>query len=107
MEPVEAIAVIDKGTGGGGAPQASYDKKKKWRHRNCFQTRPLQAFPKKWTSLDLGVRGQLMRSPAGLHRPQKKHSPRSEFMPELHRSISKLTACHLQILHQEIFWSPW
>ena len=32
------------------------------RHRNCFQTRPLQAFPKKWTSL--GVRGQLMQSPA-------------------------------------------
>ena len=42
-----------------------------------------------------------------LYRPQKKHSSRSEFTPELHRSISKLTASHLQILHQEIFWSPW
>ena len=38
----------------------------------------------------------------GLHRPPKKHSPRSEFTPELHRWISKLTACHLQILHQII-----
>ena len=27
--------------------------------------------------------------------------------PELHRWISKLTAHHLQILHLEIFWSPW
>ena len=27
----------------------------------------------------------------------------SEFMPELHRWISKLTARHLQIPHQEIF----
>ena len=27
----------------------------------------------------------------------------SEFMPELHRWISKLTARHLQIFHQEIF----
>ena len=27
----------------GGAPQASWDKR---RHRNCFQTRPLQAYPK-------------------------------------------------------------
>ena len=35
----------------GGAPQASYDKR---RHRNCFQTWPLQANPKKETSLDLG-----------------------------------------------------
>ena len=43
----------------------------------------------------------------GLHRPQKKHSPRSEFTPEIHRWISKLTARHLQFLHQEIFWSPW
>ena len=33
-----------KGAGGGGAPQASYDKR---RHRNCFQTWPLQAFRKK------------------------------------------------------------
>ena len=39
---------------------------------------------------------------ASLHRPQKKHSPRSEFTPELHRWIWKLTASHLQILHQEI-----
>ena len=31
----------------------------------------------------------------------------SEITPELHRWISKLTARHLQILHQEIFWSPW
>ena len=31
----------------------------------------------------------------------------SAFMPELHRWISKLTARHLQILHQDIFWSPW
>ena len=31
----------------------------------------------------------------------------SDFMPKLHRWISKLTARHLQILHQEIFWSPW
>ena len=40
----------------------------------------------------------------GLHGPQKKHSPRSEFTPELHmyRWILKLTASHLQILHQEI-----
>ena len=27
----------------------------------------------------------------------------SEFMPELHRWISKLTARHLQLVHQEIF----
>ena len=33
-----------RAAGGGGAPQASYDKR---RHRNCFSTRPLQAFPKK------------------------------------------------------------
>ena len=45
---------------------------------------------------------------------QKEPFPRSEFMlalnldmPDLHRWISKLTASHLQILHQEIFWSPW
>ena len=44
---------------------------------------------------------------AGLHRPQKKHSPRSEFTPELHWWISWVTARHLQILHYEIFWSPW
>ena len=31
----------------------------------------------------------------------------SDFMSELHRWISKLTARHLQILHQEIFWSLW
>ena len=29
------------------------------------------------------------------------------FMPELHRWISKLTARHLQLVHQEIFRSPW
>ena len=27
--------------------------------------------------------------------------------PEMHRWISKVAARHLQILHQEIFWSPW
>ena len=43
----------------------------------------------------------------GVHRPQKKHSQRSEFTPELHRWILKLAARHMQILHQEIFWSPW
>ena len=31
----------------------------------------------------------------------------SVFTPEPHRWISKLTARHLQILHQEIFWLPW
>ena len=31
----------------------------------------------------------------------------SDFMSELHRWISKLTARHQQILHQEIFLSPW
>ena len=31
----------------------------------------------------------------------------SDFTSELHRWTSKLTARHLQILHQEIFWSPW
>ena len=42
----------------GGAPQASDDKR---RHRNCFQTRPLQAFPKKTNLImSLEVRGQLM-----------------------------------------------
>ena len=36
------------------------------RHRNCFPTRPAQAFPKKETSLE--VRGQLMRSsPASIY----------------------------------------
>ena len=38
-----------------------------------------------------------------LYRPQKKHSPRSEFTAEVHRWFSKLNARHLQILHQEIF----
>ena len=33
-----------RAAGGSGAPQASYDKR---RHQNCFQIRPLQAFPKK------------------------------------------------------------
>ena len=41
----------------GGAPQASYDKR---RDRNCFQTRRMQAFPKKVNVSE--VRGQLMRS---------------------------------------------
>ena len=36
-----------------------------------------------------------------------RYSLRSEFTPELRRWISKLKASHLQILHQEIFWSPW
>ena len=40
-----------------GAPQASYDRR---RHRNNFQTRPAQAFPKKVNNSE--VRGQLMRS---------------------------------------------
>ena len=31
----------------------------------------------------------------------------SAFMPELQRWISKLTARYLQLVHQEIFWSPW
>ena len=54
------------------------------------------------------ISGQrLVYAITGLHRPPKKHSPRSEFTPELHRWISKLTARHLQIIHQEIFWSPW
>ena len=73
------------------APQPSYDKR---RHRNCFQTRPLQAFPKK-VSLSWGQRS--VDAITGLHRPQKKHSPRSEFTPELHRWISKSTTRHLQI----------
>ena len=41
----------------GGAPQASYDKR---RHRKCFQTRPIASISKKIMSLE--VRGQLMRS---------------------------------------------
>ena len=43
----------------------------------------------------------------GSHRPQKKHSLMSEFMPELHRWVLKLSVGHLQILHQEILWSTW
>ena len=35
---------INKIASRGGAPQASYDRR---RHRNNFQTRPAQAFPKK------------------------------------------------------------
>ena len=38
-----------------------------------------------------------------LYRPHKKHSPRSEFVPELHRWILKMTARHLQILHRKYF----
>ena len=41
---VVTTVTSNKSAGGGGAPQTSYDKR---RHRNCFQTRPLQAFPKK------------------------------------------------------------
>ena len=98
-------AFPNKGAGGSGAPQASYDKR---RHPNCFQTRPLQAFPKKKHLQIWGQRS--VDAITSLHRPQKKHS-RSEvkFTPELHRWISKSTARHLQILHlwhQEIFWSP-
>ena len=52
---------------------------------------PFACIFKKGTSL--GVGGQLMRSPACTN--QKKHSPRSEFMPVLHRWILKLTASHL------------
>ena len=33
----------------------------------------------------------------------KKHCPRSEFMLELHRWISKLTVRHVQILHGRSF----
>ena len=92
-----SVQPINKSAGGGGAPQASYDKQ---RHRNCFQTRPLQAFPKKVNiSRSWGQRS--VDAITGLHRPQKKHSraPRSEFTPELHRFDFKVD-------HQEIFWSP-
>ena len=118
-----------------GAPQASYDKR---RHQDCFQTRSLQAFPKKETSVE--VRGRLMQlnshtfsttsiymlsvtdfdpketiSGIRVHAGAKfghtgcmvDRQMQSEFTPELHRWISKLTARHLQILHREIFWSPW
>ena len=53
------IHTHDKSFGGGGAPRASYDKR---RHRNCFQTRPLQAFPNRRTSP--GSRRELIPSPA-------------------------------------------
>ena len=48
------------------------------------QTRPLQAFPKKVnirSPASLGVRGQLMPSPACTD-PKEKYSPGSEFTPE-------------------------
>ena len=58
LSPFTATSVTsNKIAGLRGAPQASYDRR---RHRNCFQTGPAQAFPKKYTSLE--VRGQLMRS---------------------------------------------
>ena len=31
----------------------------------------------------------------------------SQFLQELNRWISKVSARHLQVLHQDIFWSPW
>ena len=34
---------------------------------------------------------------------QRMHQNGLAFMPELHRWISKLTAGHLQLVHQEIF----
>ena len=91
----------------GGAPQASWDKR---RHPNCFQTRPLQ-------DTCAEVRGQVIRSNSEVrvHAGAKfGHAGcwsiakmQSAFMPELHRWISKLTVRHLQLVHQEIFWSPW
>ena len=83
-----------KSAGRGGAAQASYDKV---RHRNCFQT------PRKHFQINISWGQRSVDAITGLHRPQKKHSPRSEFTPELRRWISKLTTSHLQILHQEIF----
>ena len=56
----------------------------------------LQAFSK--MEVSLGVRGQLVHAITGSHRPQKKHSPRSDFSPELHRWISQFTASHLYVL---------
>ena len=114
----------------GGAPQASSDKR---RHRNCFQTRPLQAFPKSnfswgqrsvdainlayiFNYIDLHAQRHGF-DPKGIISEVRVHAGAkfghtgcwsiakmlSEFTPELQRLIAKLTARHVQILHQEIF----
>ena len=58
----------NKIAGGGGAPQASYDKH---RHRNCLQTQPLQGISKNVNiSRSWGQRS--VDTIIGLHRPPKE-----------------------------------
>ena len=68
------------------ALQASHDKRTRppgW-HRNCIQTSPRKreiiCMHFKKGNISWGQRS--VDAITGLHRPQKKHSPRSEFTPE-------------------------
>ena len=96
---------LNKSAGGGRAQQASCDK---CRHRNCPEVSDATiASISKKVNICRSWGQRSVDAITGLHRPLKKHSLRSEFTQELHRWISKLTARHLPIFHQEIFWSPW
>ena len=55
--PNLSCLILSRAASRGGVQQASYDKHS---HQNCFHKRPMQAFPKKQTFLE--VRGQWMRS---------------------------------------------
>ena len=111
----------------GGAPQASEDKR---RHPKLLADTTIASISKKVNISE--VRGQLIRSnsrifsttsiymlsvtdfdPKGTISEVRVHAGAkfghtgcwsiAKCRPELHRWISKLTARHLQILHQEIF----
>ena len=88
-DSLSIVSMVTRTANRDGAPQASYDKR---RHRNCFQTQPLQAFRKNKHPL----RSELMRSNSctrvdlQLHQSsssvsrisiQKEPFPRSEFTP--------------------------